>query len=228
MVIEELVAEDRTNYIDKLLIEDGALAHILAVSASDLEARIPNSVGYTEDGICNVSKVMEVFLQAAFGVSVSESNFNDRESLLFAILNSSMMLGISARKLLYISILPEVHESIPYLLSGRAQPTRTSPVLTCGVCRRKMKSVTKDEGLCSSCKGLLQEYTHYRVAPFYISRNYFNIQYLGNEENPEEVLYIFDEWMFTSELNGIIAEPEAPAPGEQRELPIIEYQKPIH
>lgn len=228
MLIDELVAEDRTKYIDRILIEGDTSAHILAISASDLEARLPDLIGYTNQGVCNVSKVMEVFLQATFGVPVLECDFTETENVLFEILNSPLILGLSARKLQYIAILPEVYLSIPYLLAGRSRPTRTSPILTCGVCHRRMKSVTTMEGLCSSCKGLLQEFTHWRAEPFYISRNYLNVPSLGSDKDPQDVVYTFEEWTFLNEANGITAEPTAPAPGEQRELPIKEYQKPIH
>jgi len=228
MLIEELVAEDRDKYIDQLIVDNGVIAHILAIAASDLEAAMPPEVGYDEQGVCNVSKVVEVFLQAALHTQIQDVDFNDREVLLFSVLSSSTMLGISARKLAYNSMLPEVHVSIPYLLAGRSQPTPSREVLTCGVCRRKLRSVSSDEGTCTSCKGLLASYTAYRNRPFYLPLNSLNIPYIGKEKEYEKVEYVYEEWLFLSEALGITAEPVVPTDGRQPTLEIKEYQKPIH
>lgn len=228
LVISELSSDSRTKYIDRLLIEKGHISHILAISASDISAKLPNEIGVTSTGVCNISKVLEVFLQASFGVHVTECDFTEQELVLFDIFNSPSLLGIAARKLSYIAILPEIYESIPILLGGRPYPTMDNKILTCGVCHRSMKSVVSGEGVCTHCKEQLIEYTYWRAEPFYISRNFLNFPYLGKDPDPEEVYFSYNEWEFTREINGIIANPVGYIPRLQRILPIKEYQKPIY
>lgn len=228
MLINTLISTNREKYIDRILLEDGILAHVLAISASDLTAYLPDEIGDTQVGVCNVSKVLEVFLQAAFGVHITECDFTEEERILFEVFNSPAILGVTARKLSYIAILPETYISIPYLLGARPLPTKDNKVLTCGVCHRRMKSVVLGEGVCMSCKKSLQEYTFWRTEPFYISRNYLNFPGLGKDTDPEIIQFSFNEWEFKDELNGITANPVGISPGTQRLLPIEEYQKPIH
>lgn len=230
MLLLEFDYKHSLDYLDRLLIEGGTIANILSISASDLEAKLPAAVGTTEVGICNVSKVLETFLKAAFGVFVPSVDFTERELLLFEIFNSSKILGVTKNKLNSTAILPETYMAIPELLGDRPQPTRVSPVKTCGVCYRMMKSVHEDEGVCSSCKGLLKSFTPYRIESFYLPINHLNIPNLakkGSEGEPTKVCFISEDWLFESNAYGITATLFTPI-GKQKELPIIEYQKPIY
>jgi len=228
MMIDQLSGAGRIEYIRKLVYDSSVAAAILSVSVSGLGAKVPYVIDDTDAGICNVSKVLEMFLEVALNHPATPQEFNDREVILFNIFNSPLILGVSSKVIEESCVLPEVHLAIPHLLSGRGRPVKLPDILVCGVCHRPMRSVDEDEGLCTSCKGLLSSYTKYRAEAFYLPVNHLNVPTLTKKsDKAQEVLYIYDHWIFRTKMYGLTAEPTGPKLGIQFPLPIPEYQRTI-
>ena len=228
MMITEFSGKDRDSYIDGLIMQDPTLGYILSISQSSLRASVPKEVHQNDKGVCNVSKVFFVFLTRALGGTTEEIGFNEREFLLYSIFDSTSVLNIFG---ITSTLLEETYVAIPRLIGSYQLPATKTEVLRCGVCRRQMRSVDSEEGICSGCKTWLQEYTDFRVESFYIPINSLNIQRLEkgvSREECQEVNYQFYEWLFTSDLSGIMANVTSVVDPLQKELPIKEYQKPIY
>ena len=74
--IEELTGVGRIQYINGLVHQYDTIADILSISTSDLGAKIPYFVDMTEKGVCNVSKVVELFLQVALNNPLTSAALN--------------------------------------------------------------------------------------------------------------------------------------------------------
>jgi len=228
LLVSELKGQARMAYLDELLIKDKYIAYILSISASSLSAKLPHYIDHEFTKTINVSKTVEFFLQLANKSSNGLPTTSTYERLLFDILNSPQLLGVSADTLNKSFNLPSTPEAILVLLGDREIPEVTSMVKSCGVCRREMKSVDTT-GVCVPCKSRLIAYTTHRVEAFKVPINHFNIPNLKKQSKVfEPINFTFEQWEFKLIDDCIYVKPfNGSGIYKQGILPFVEYQKSI-
>ena len=213
---------------------DGAVAALLKVSMTNNRS-IPellkalNTIDTTEDTgkATIIDKQMLAELRYLYPQQkLQYALVSYGTDVLYAIVHNVRTLGINPSHAEYIMEPSSLTYSEALAILGLAPKDEVAPVAAelCGVCGRMMLSVVG--GACSSCRALLEEYTHFRAYQFYVPINHFNIKKLESL-NDVPVDVSFETFRVIKTGSTLDFFPKSPSKPLHLPLPFDEFGRPI-